>query len=327
MLEIAYKINHTDVMAQDVASAIGQGIRSPRFETKNDPLRASVEYYRLHEQLSVQLSQFHQSEPLKVSRLGTENDDLLILDFHLSGAAKLKVTDDRIKGATNGLTHGAYFAHAGVESYAVFPPGFYNQQFHIVLDKKWMARFFADDIRFIIEKIGKASHFFMFERLNSRITVLLLSLFKSEYTRSFRQSFLHGMTLQLLSLFFEKLQNRGEHLQLGVSGYDNVSRLFELMVYVDEHLGEDLNVSFLTEKIGFSESKLQTLCKAVYGKSLSKEITERRMIKALDLFEENSDSISAVGYQLGYTNMSHFAAAFKKVHGFLPSEYLSKYPK
>ncbi len=324
MIEVSYKINHTDIMATDVANALGLEPTKPKFEAVNEHINASVEFYKLNENLSIQLSKFQQKKPIKIKRLGTDNDNLLILDFHLSGTAKLNVTDDRIDGITNGLTHGAYFANAGVESYAVFPSGFYNQQFHIVLDKKWMADFFSDEIKYITEMIGKASPFFMYERLNSSITVLLLSLFKSDFENSFRKSFLHGKTLQLLSLFFGKLQNRREHLQLGVSNYDDVSRLFELMIYVDEHLGEDLNVSFLTEKVGFSESKLQTLCKAVYGKSLSKEITERRMLKALDLFEKNENSVSAVGYKLGYTNLSHFSNAFRKVHGFLPSEYISK---
>ena len=144
---------------------------------------------------------------------------------------------------------------------------------------------------------------------------------------SFRKSFLHGKTLELLALFFSKLKNRGQHLELGVSNYNDISRLFELMVYVDEHLGEDLNINSLAKRIGFSESKLQNLCKAVYGKSLAKEITERRMIKALELFEDNNDSVSAVGYKLGYTNMSHFSSTFRTVHGFLPSDYLNNKKK
>ena len=113
-------------------------------------------------------------------------------------------------------------------------------------------------------------------------------------------------------------------LQLVDSSYDDVSQLFELIIYVDEYLGEDMKVRYLSERIWFSKSKLQNLCKVVYGNSLSKETTERRIIKALDLFEENGDSVSAVGHKLGYTNMCHFAKAFKKVHGFLPSAYFNK---
>jgi|GEM_PF-3983027 len=327
MLEVAYKINHTDEMVIDVAKALGQKLKSPRFETVNGKINSSVEFYRLNESLSIQLSKFHPKESIKVNRLGTDNENLLILDFHLSGIAKLNVTDERIDDTANGLTHGAYFANTSVQSYAVFQPEFYNQQFHVVLDKQWMSSFFSDEVKFIIEKIEKATPFFMYERLNSSITVLLISIFKSNFNSNFRKSFLHGKTLQLLSMFFEKLQKRGEHLKIGVSNYDDVSRLFELMIYVDEHLGEDLTVASLSQRIGCSESKLQTLCKAVYGKSMSKEITERRMLKALELFEASGDSISVVGYKLGYTNMSHFANTFKKIHGFLPSQYLHKKAK
>ncbi|WP_340064994.1 AraC family transcriptional regulator [Ascidiimonas aurantiaca] len=324
MLEVAYKIDHTSILAKDIAKAFGQKYDAPRFEIKKDHIEASIEFYKLHEHLSVQISKFQQNEPIKVRRLGTENNDLLILDFHLTGAAKLRFTDNKINEVTNCLMHGVYFANGSVESYAIFPPGSYNEQFHIVMDKNWVGSFFSEEIEFIMGKIEKASPFFMHERLNSKITALLISVFKSDFKTHFRKAFLYGKTLELLSLFFGKLLNRGSHLELGVSSYDDVSRLFDLMTYIDEHLGEELKVLDLSKKIGFSESKLQNLCKAVYGKSISKEITERRMIKALDMLSENNDSVSAVGYKLGYTNMSHFAGAFKKVHGFLPSEYLNK---
>ena len=327
MLEIAYKINHTEVMASSVADAVGQRFASPYFEVKNDAFKASIEFYLLNDYLSIQMSKFEQTEPVTVKRLGTENEQLLILDFHVSGVAKLEVTDNRVENTPNGLSHGAYFASSTVESYAVFPPGFNNQQFHIVMDKRWLKEFFSDEIVTSLQRIEKASPFFIYERLNNSITTLLLAVFRSNHQMPFRKTFLHGKTLELLALFFAKLQDRGTHLELGVSNYNDVFRLFDLMLYVDENLGEELAVTVLSKKIGFSESKLQNLCKAVYGKSVSKEITERRMIKALELFEKYQDSISAVGYKLGYTNMSHFSKAFKKVHGFLPSTYLNNRKK
>jgi len=324
MLEISYKINHTEFIAEAIAKAVGQVYKIPCFEVNNEVFKGSIEFYTLNECLSIQLSKFENLEPLTVKRLGTDNEQFLILDFHVSGIAKLEVTDDRIVNTPNGLSHGAYFASSIVESYAVFPTGFYNKQLHIVIDKQWLKDFFSDGIDEVLRRIEKASPFFLYERLNSRITTILLSIFQSNPYMDFPKSFLHGKTLEILALFFDKLKNRGQHLELGISNYNDISRLFELMLYVDGHLGEDLKVYGLSKKIGFSESKLQSLCKAVYGKSLAKEITERRMIKALELFEDNNDSVSAVGYKLGYTNMSHFSNTFKTVHGFLPSDYLNK---
>ena len=106
------------------------------------------------------------------------------------------------------------------------------------------------------------------------------------------------------------------------SNHNDILKLFELMQYVDDHLHGDLTVQTLSEKVGYSESKLQKLFKSVYGKSVSKEITERRMNKALELLGSRKYTIAEIGYKMGYQNMSHFSSAFKKIHGFLPSAYI-----
>ncbi|MEO1487028.1 MAG: AraC family transcriptional regulator [Bacteroidota bacterium] len=327
MLEIAYKIDHMTSIAANIAQLMEVPVEGNKFNVANEIMEGSLEFYRLDEGLSIQVSKFEPSVAFKVKRLGSNFENLLILDFHLTGVAKLNVTDSRVATENyNGLVHGAYFASAGVESHAIFPPGFYNEEFHIVMDKTWLKDFFQIEIQSVFEKLELAAPFFMYERLKSKLSALLLQIFKSNPNQEFRKSFLHGKTLELLSLFFAQLKNRGENLEFGVSNYNDVSRLFDLMTFVDEHLGELLSLNLLTQKVGFSESKLQKLSRAVLGKSIFQEITERRMLKALEVLGERRHSISEVGHMVGYNNMSHFSRAFKKVNGFLPSDYLKTLP-
>ncbi|MEM6893247.1 MAG: AraC family transcriptional regulator [Bacteroidota bacterium] len=327
MLEISYKIDHMDSIATHIAAFMEIQVKGNRFNIANEVMQGSVEFHRLAQGLSIQISKFEPDKPFQIKRLGSDLEDLFILDFHLTGVAKLNVTDQRIVSNNyNGLVHGAYFASAGVESHAIFPPGFYNEEFHIVMDKSWLKDFFQSEVQNVFEKLELATPFFMFERLRSKLSALLLQIFKSNANQEFRKSFLHGKTLELLSLFFAQLKNRGENLEFGVSNYNDVSRLFDLMTFVDEHLGEVLNLNLLTKKVGFSESKLQKLSRAVLGKSIFQEITERRMLKALEVLGERRHSISEIGHMVGYNNMSHFSRAFKKVNGFLPSDYLKTLP-
>ncbi|MEL6483445.1 MAG: AraC family transcriptional regulator [Bacteroidota bacterium] len=314
-------------IAANIAQLMEVPVEGNKFNVANEIMEGSLEFYRLDEGLSIQVSKFEPSVAFKVKRLGSNFENLLILDFHLTGVAKLNVTDSRVATENyNGLVHGAYFASAGVESHAIFPPGFYNEEFHIVMDKTWLKDFFQIEIQSVFEKLELAAPFFMYERLKSKLSALLLQIFKSNPNQEFRKSFLHGKTLELLSLFFAQLKNRGENLEFGVSNYNDVSRLFDLMTFVDEHLGELLSLNLLTQKVGFSESKLQKLSRAVLGKSIFQEITERRMLKALEVLGERRHSISEVGHMVGYNNMSHFSRAFKKVNGFLPSDYLKTLP-
>ena len=289
---------------------------------ENELIEGSIEFYQLNKGLSIQISKFKTQAPFKVSRMGTVDDQLLVLDFHITGNASLNITSVENLSNINGLIHGAYFASSAVESFALFPQGVYNEQFHIILDKKWLQDFFSLEISEVLDKIVTIEPFFMYERLTSEITALLIKLFASKPKTSFRQTYLYGKTLELLALFFTQLKTREENLIYTASNYSDIFNLFELMQYAEDHLDQDLSVQSLATRIGYSESKLQKLSKAVYGKSVSKEITERRMNKALELLGSKKYTIAEVGYKMGYQNMSHFSNAFKKIHGFLPSEYV-----
>ena len=319
MKEIGYKVGHTDIMAKDLAAIFEAELGNQGYSLHNTYIELEVEFYRLQKDLSIQLSYFEPMEPLMVKRQGTDHTDMLILDFHMAEPAQLQVLDDELGSQINGLFHGAYFASAGVESSATFSPSSVNRQFHVVINKSWITDFLSLDFSLFYDTLDESSNFFIYEPNNTEIMALLISIFNSDQNMKYRKSFLHGKTLELVSLFFQNLQDRRTQLESVGSNYDDISRIIELMDFINKNLGENLNVRFLAEKVGFSESKLQKLCKAIYGKSISKEIMERRMISALELLATKRSTISEVGYKMGYTNMSHFSRAFKNVHGFLPS--------
>jgi AraC-like DNA-binding protein len=53
-------------------------------------------------------------------------------------------------------------------------------------------------------------------------------------------------------------------------------------------------------------------------------VRKLRMEKALELIESGENSILQVALSVGYSNPSHFSAAFKRFYGRLPSSYLVK---
>ena len=72
-----------------------------------------------------------------------------------------------------------------------------------------------------------------------------------------------------------------------------------------------------------SPTKLKLLFKDVYGKTMFQYYQEKQMQLALELLLQQL-SAGQVSFSLGYENASNFTAAFKKYHGFLPSEVNNK---
>ncbi len=84
------------------------------------------------------------------------------------------------------------------------------------------------------------------------------------------------------------------------------------------------NISTLARRIGVNESYLKEWFRQQMGMTIGGYIREQRMKKALEVIETGQYSILKTALFVGYSNPSHFSAAFKKFYGHLPSYYLPR---
>jgi AraC-like DNA-binding protein len=82
------------------------------------------------------------------------------------------------------------------------------------------------------------------------------------------------------------------------------------------------SIQALARMVLMSESKFKKLFKKAYGIGPFEYYQKNRMQKAKEMILERKFSISAIGNQLGYQNLSNFSSCFKKEHGELPSDLL-----
>ncbi len=79
-------------------------------------------------------------------------------------------------------------------------------------------------------------------------------------------------------------------------------------------------IETIAQKVHMSPTKIKTLFKSVYGKTLLQYYQEKQMLLALELLRDEKRSVKDVAAMLSYENASNFTLAFKKYHQFLPSE-------
>lgn len=90
--------------------------------------------------------------------------------------------------------------------------------------------------------------------------------------------------------------------------------------YISKNLKKRITIKKLATHVGFNVSKLKREFKKINHITIFKYITRLRMEKAKRFIEEGNYSISQASYEVGYKNPQHFTVAFKKTHGFLPSQ-------
>ncbi len=83
-------------------------------------------------------------------------------------------------------------------------------------------------------------------------------------------------------------------------------------------------ISSLAKRVGTNECYLKRGFRGKTGMSIGEYIRHLRMGNALELLKKGGHTITEIAFAVGYTNPSHFSAAFKKFYGKTPSRFLSR---
>ena len=84
----------------------------------------------------------------------------------------------------------------------------------------------------------------------------------------------------------------------------------------------NFKVNDFCKPVGCSKSQLYRKMILLTGKSPNGFINEYRLDEALSLLNKNTDNISEIAFETGFSSPSYFSKCFVKRYGHLPSDYL-----
>jgi AraC-like DNA-binding protein len=129
------------------------------------------------------------------------------------------------------------------------------------------------------------------------------------------ESLVLDLLSQLLSRSFPIRPDRRSRRQSAVDEAVDILR---------EEWSEPPTIAALARRVGLNECYLEAEFRQRTGLSIGEFVRKLRMEKALELIESGECSILQVALSVGYSNPSHFSAAFKRFYGRLPSSYLAR---
>jgi AraC-like DNA-binding protein len=131
----------------------------------------------------------------------------------------------------------------------------------------------------------------------------------------------------LLSLLEYFLCNRHRSL-LGVNpssdidNEDDLTLIREVESYISEYYCSDtFTVDSILKKTYTSYHRLNFLFKSIHGMTISEYIRNKRIEKSKEMIADNAKSISQIAYEIGYSSISNYILAFKKVYQITPGKY------
>lgn len=95
--------------------------------------------------------------------------------------------------------------------------------------------------------------------------------------------------------------------------------------YIAGHYANDLTNAYLAQRCGISEVYFRKLFTEIMGNSPITYLHKVRLAEAVKLMQADELSLSEIATEVGYSNLYHFSAMFKKHMGIPPSKYARQF--
>lgn len=155
----------------------------------------------------------------------------------------------------------------------------------------------------------------------SYLMVELNQLFNVQLSPNANRLFYQGKILELLALYFSEKKPDMENCPF-LKDQDIIRKIKQVKDHVLQHIESPPPLKELARWAALNEYQLKAGFKEIYGNTIHGYLSDHKLDNSRVLLDTKKYQVAEVAYQIGYTNPSHFIAAFKKKFGVTPKKYL-----
>ena len=100
--------------------------------------------------------------------------------------------------------------------------------------------------------------------------------------------------------------------------------VFAVIKSIESRIYEDIKVKTIAENIGYSNAYLSNLFKKNMGITIQQYINDKKIEKAIELYEVDKLSFAKIAEKLGYSSLQSFGKAFRRTKGCSPTKFMAK---
>ncbi|CAM3794785.1 AraC family transcriptional regulator [Mucilaginibacter galii] len=193
----------------------------------------------------------------------------------------------------------------------------------IAASKHYLQQMFAHIEHPVVSSVLEATNNFIFETgISAEIITTASEMLLRPVPESMESQYCKLKCKELLCHIFTLLMQQ-DAIPSGNMHINDIKAIYAIKTHLLAYLHEPPNVKALAKNAGMSEPKLRKLFKHTFGKGVFEYYQFARMQKAAQLLREKRLSVAEVGYQVGFTNLSHFSRVFTQHTGSKPKRYSS----
>jgi len=256
-------------------------------------------------------------------RRSVENSKWIPVMFYINEHKHEQIIGTSTKTVGVDTLDGIFMPSSSIPTEWSFPPKKRYENITLTFNKDWIEKIDAAHETYIGRLLQSDKAFYLFETITPAMQQVLDNIKSiTEIDNPFSTLHLHGKTMELLTMYFEKLEKRSEVKSLANLNLNDVESVFRVRRQILQNLSNVPSVPKLAREANMSSSKLQKCFKQVIGKAIAEYALSEKMEWAKRLLSTRLYSVSEVGYKVGYANLSHFTEAFCKYHRIKPKQYL-----
>jgi AraC-like DNA-binding protein len=199
---------------------------------------------------------------------------------------------------------------------------------NILFSKEWLEQFLeVESVGDLIKKyLSLKMSAFNYEPMDMEYKRILGEIVQSDVDPAFETLIIQNRVMLLLERFFTRIYYKMSDMHFDVKlSNEDINRLNAIeKELVKDFSVEPPGISKLARLAAMSPSKLKNSFKEIYGLPVYQYFQKHRMNKAKAMLLSKKYSVREVGMDVGYSNLSNFAKAFKKSFDQLPSDLLDR---
>lgn len=191
----------------------------------------------------------------------------------------------------------------------------------IAASRQYLQELFGDLSHPLVESILEAKENFAFETgISPEMIKTASEILQLPVPESLESHYCKLKCEELLCHIFGLLLQR-ESVPTSSMHINDIKAIYAIKLHLQLHLSEPPDIAAQARAAGMSEPKMRKLFKQTFGKGVFEYYQSVRMQEAARLLKEKHLTVSEVGFQLGFTNMSHFSRVFQEHIGVKPKRY------
>lgn len=186
--------------------------------------------------------------------------------------------------------------------YNIKPEGF-TRGFHIELEKSWF-----DDLEFNTANLQGSINI-----ANPDLKFLMYKIFRETKMNDTSTSLsIQILLLEVLSKMLRENQAKSNKKPNWVT---------EVNELLNDQFSENLTLGYLSKRLGIHPVHLSRDFSKYFNSGLGEYIRKLKVQKSLQLIAEKKLDLTAIAFECGFSDQSHFIRCFKEVNGINPTEY------